>query len=119
MKECKECRHIKGLNIECTVCHVTGNIYSLVQSSSQTPKTIALDVKPVGFELLFEFLFRAKIYMYVYFGWCLQAKALNSKALNYIPTSLSCAKFLILEKNNLNLALIHTYGDIPFKILKN
>ena len=33
----------KGLNTERVVCHVTGNIYSLVRSSSQTPKTVVLD----------------------------------------------------------------------------
>ena len=37
----KHC-HIKILNIEHTVCHVTGNICSLVHSSPQTSKTIAI-----------------------------------------------------------------------------
>ena len=38
-----ECCRIKGLNIEHTVCHVTGNIYALVQFSSHTPKMVVLD----------------------------------------------------------------------------
>ena len=37
-----ECCHIKVLNIECAVCHVTGNICSLVHSSPQTPKMIVI-----------------------------------------------------------------------------
>ena len=33
----------KRLNIECSVCHVTGNIHYLVHYSPQMPKMIALD----------------------------------------------------------------------------
>ena len=36
----------KRLNIECVVCHVTGNICLLVHFSSQTPKTIAICSNP-------------------------------------------------------------------------
>ena len=35
--------HIMALNIERTVCHVTGSTCSLVHSSPQMPKTVALD----------------------------------------------------------------------------
>ena len=35
--------HIKRLTIECATFHVTGNIYSLVHSSSQISMMIALD----------------------------------------------------------------------------
>ena len=34
------CHHVKGLNIEHTTCHVTGNIYSLVHSSSLKTETV-------------------------------------------------------------------------------
>ena len=42
-KRLRECCHIKGLNIEYTVCHVTGNVYSLVYSSPHTPEKVVLD----------------------------------------------------------------------------
>ena len=42
------------------------------------------------------------------------SKRTQLKALNYIPTSCSRAKFLILV-TFLNLAIIHVYGEIPFK----
>ena len=63
-------------------------------------KTVMLDGYLVGLELLYGFLFlRMKIYSY----WLLQAKTLGQKALNYIPTSCSNTKFLILV-TFLNLA---------------
>ena len=42
--------------------------------------------------------------------WTFVRKPMDRKALNYIPTSCSCAEFLFLV-TFLNLALI--YGDIP------
>ena len=42
---------------------MTGNIYSLIQSSSHTPKIVALDRWSVGLELIRRSLFRAKIYV--------------------------------------------------------
>ena len=38
----RKCVHIQGLNTERVACHVTENICSLVHSSPQTPKTIAI-----------------------------------------------------------------------------
>ena len=41
----QKCRHMKGLNIECAVCHVTGEILCLlICSSPQTLKTIATEL---------------------------------------------------------------------------
>ena len=41
----QKCRHMKGLNIECAVCHMTGEILCLlICSSPQTLKTIATEL---------------------------------------------------------------------------
>ena len=49
-----------------------------------------------------------RIYTHTLAGIRMQAKTLNQTALNYIPTSWPCAKYLILV-TFLNLPLIRTY----------
>ena len=39
----KEMSPFKELNIECTLCHVTGSTHSLAHSSPQTPKMVERD----------------------------------------------------------------------------
>ena len=93
-----------GLSPYHIVCHVTGNIYSLVQSSPQTPKTIMLDAYSVALELLCGFLFHAKIYIILLLAFSSKSTQLKSSKLH--------DKFLILV-TFLKLALI--YIVISFK----